>query len=77
MSKKLIIYSNRCIYCTHRRRLAEIRDFAKTHHLEIEERRTTRSKVWAYEANEIGIELPFLKLGGSSIHIKGELEKLL
>jgi hypothetical protein len=72
----MIIYTKRCLACTDKPTWKMLKSFAAEHNLTIEERRVGLKQVWAKEAAEIGIELPFAAYNGKAVNFN-ELETLL
>ena len=72
----MIVYTNRCLKCSERKRWNELRKYAKAHNLPLEERRITVSKEWREESERYDLDLPFIVNGKQAISFKEPLDKL-
>lgn len=75
--ENIIVYSNQCISCFHKRRLFELKVFCRKNLLTLEERRVTYNKAWQDEANSFGTQLPIVTLGDRHVSLFGNFEELL
>lgn len=72
----MIVYTNRCLKCSERKQWNKLRKIAKARNVELEERRVTRCRSWAEEAEKYEIDLPFIVNGKQAISFSEPLERL-
>lgn len=70
----MIVYTNSCLACTHKKSWKQLKDFAQKNKLTIDERRITFSKDWRREAKELStahnVSLPFIQYKGKVVELK-------
>lgn len=73
----MIIYTNKCLACLHRKRVRAVKEFARQHKMKVEERRTSYSTAWQREAARYGLTMPFIAHEDKAVALYGDLETLL
>ena len=73
----MIVYTNVCLACFHKKRLRQLKDFAYKNGLKLEERRTNYSKQYQVEAKTYADSVPFIVEDDKVIGLYDDLEELL
>lgn len=73
----MIVYTTSCLPCTHKRKWRELKQFAREHSMQIEERRVTRNPEWRAEAEQYEIDMPFIVHDKVALSLSEPLEGLL
>jgi hypothetical protein len=72
----IIIYTNRCMKCSERSKWNQLRRYAKSRGISLEERRVDRKSEWLAESRVYSLDLPFIVAGNIAINFDESLEKL-
>ena len=72
----MIIYSEKCMACTHKQQWRNIRQLARKRGENIVERRAIRGSVWAEEAGRYNFPMPFMVIGDKAVDINKPLDEL-
>lgn len=74
---QLIVYTDRCLSCKHKRLFKKLESFATENHATIEERRIHIKKEWKDQAESMGVEIPFVFNGKIALSLKEDLNELI
>ena len=72
----MIVYTKSCLPCTHAKQWRNLKAYTQENGLEIEQRRVTRNPEWKAEAEQYGIDLPFVVHNGVALSLNEPLERL-
>lgn len=73
----MIIYTARCLACSNKTLWKAIKAFAHENNLPIEERRIGLKTDWKQQAENYGVDLPFVVNGKTAMNLNEPLEGLL